>query len=646
MKRVNAIARVLLAASQVILPLTGCLIGGVLAPRVHAQSGSKATTPGPKRLGSKISVDLQKEIGSSPNAFESVIIQTESVPSIGFLSSVRAVGGLVNKGYLNLNTTAVRLPLRAVNAVASRPDVRYLSPDRPAEVAGHVEITTGADQARSYGTFSTGAIDGSGTTIAVLDSGIFSAHHSFRSSTLQSRVIASIDFTDEAGVTGDPNGHGTHVASLAAGNGQIANGWYTGIAPAAKIINVRVLDSQGQGSSSSVIAGIDWCISNKDRYGIRVMNLSLGTCAVDSYVYDPICQAVRRAFNAGIVVCVAAGNLGKGPDGGEVYGSIHSPGIEPSAITVGAVNSKGSNSRGDDTLATYSSRGPTRGYYTDTNGVRHYDNLVKPDLVAPGNKLIGARSPNNRLATENPQLIVNVSSDPNRAMMRLSGTSMATPLVAGAAALLIQRNPALTASLVKAILEYSAQPIPGYDNFEQGAGLLNVEGAVRLAANIRQDLSGLGVGAHLLVSLPPTQMTAIWGQTFSWAGGILQKWNAISGTRLITQYQGIYGEGVLLTDGTIFGNGVLLVDGSLISDGLTLSDGVMLSDGTVLASGSILADGAMLADGTLMSDGVLISDGVLMSDSVLSGTTAALDALSVPTNGDLGDAMEIVSDGT
>jgi subtilisin family serine protease len=291
---------------------------------------------------------------------------------------------------------------------------------------------------------------------------------------------------------------GTHVASIAAGNNHVDNGKYTGIAPEAKIINVRVLNSVGAGSMSNAIAGIDWCIANKSLYNIRVLNMSFGSVAVDSYVNDPLCQAVRRAFNAGIVVCVAAGNVGKDLNGTKIFGAIHSPGIEPSAITVGAANTLGTNSRADDTVATYSSRGPTRGYYTDTLGVKHYDNLVKPDLIAPGNKIIAVESPNNQILSTTPSLDANVSFLPAHEMMYMSGTSMATPSVAAAAALLIQRNPSLTPNLVKAILQYTSKPLAGFSNFEQGSGELNVEGAVRLAALVRTDLAGRSLGDPLL----------------------------------------------------------------------------------------------------------------------------------------------------
>src|SRR6185369_16302844 len=164
--------------------------------------------------------------------------------------------------------------------------------------------------------------------------------------------------------------------------------------------------------------------------------------------------------------------------------------IEPSAITVGASNTFGTDERKDDGVATYSSRGPTRSSYLDSSGVRHYDHLIKPDLVAPGNKIIDAASPNNYLLNHNPWLDAGVSRTDGRRMMYLNGSSVATPVVAGAAALLLQAEPGLTPNLVKMLLTYTAQPLAKFNMFEQGAGELNVEGAVRLAGLMRRNLAG------------------------------------------------------------------------------------------------------------------------------------------------------------
>jgi len=157
--------------------------------------------------------------------------------------------------------------------------------------------------------------------------------------------------------------------------------------------------------------------------------MSLGTPAVDSYKNDPICRAVRQLVDAGIVVVAAAGNDGKDLLHPKIYGRIHSPGNEPSAITVGAANTFGTDARNDDGVTTYSSRGPTRSYWKDSKGTKHYDNLIKPDMVAPGNKLAGAAANNNSLLALNPLLSVVTGTD--KSEMRMSGTSAASPIVAG-----------------------------------------------------------------------------------------------------------------------------------------------------------------------------------------------------------------------
>jgi serine protease AprX len=584
----------------------------------------------------KLSGELQDAVAERPNDRVRVIVQTGAAAAKSFTAAVTNSGGKVSKSYKNLPVVALELPARAVAGMASRSDVKYLSLDKNVTVTGHLETTTGTDQARTSAGGGPVQIDGSGIGIAILDSGIDPSHHAFLDAGMQSRIVASVDFTGE-GRTDDPYGHGTHVAAVAAGNSHVSGGAYTGIAPAARLINVRVLGAQGQGSIADALAGIDWCISNKDAYNIRVLNMSFGAVAVDSYVNDPLCLAVRQAFNAGLVVCVASGNLGKDENGNKIYGAVHSPGVEPSAITVGATNTFGTDARSDDVVASYSSRGPTRGYYTDENEVRHYDNLIKPDLVAPGNKIIEAESPGNYIVTSNPGLDANVSTNAAHAMMRMSGTSMATPVVAGAAALLLQRNPALTPNLAKALLQYTAQPIQGANNFEQGAGQLNVEGAIRLAGLIRTDLSSLSLGDPLLSGAQPAQSSAIAGESFAWGGGIIQKWNFIYGQDLIASYQGIYSPGVVLSDGVLLSSGVLVADGVLLSSGTLMSSGVLVADGVMLADGVLISDGVMLADGVLVSDGVLISDGVLVSDSTLADSTTASAMFTIAQTAMSGD---------
>ncbi|HKP11111.1 MAG TPA: S8 family serine peptidase [Blastocatellia bacterium] len=621
------------------LVLAAAMVTPPMQP-VAAQTAGK-TPPQSSRPASKLSDDLQKKVGQvAPNAEIPVIMQAAGTPSKSLQDLMKRQGGKIKRLFTNFNAVSFSLPAGALAALAARDDVVRLSLDRTTQVSGHVEEATGTDQVRSYAASPTGQLDGTGIGIAILDSGIYQAHHEFLDDAGSSRIIANIDFTGE-GRTDDLYGHGTHVASLAAGNNHVAGGTYTGLAPNAKIINVRVLDSMGRGSMSATIAGIDWCITNKNLYNIRVMNLSLGTVAVESYRDDPLCVAVRRAVDAGIVVCAAAGNLGKDDQGNRIYGTIHSPGTEPSALTVGAINTLGTAKHSDDQVASYSSCGPTRGFYTDAAGVRHFDNLIKPDLVAPGNKLIDAKAPGNRMLQLNPALDTDVSPQAEHGMMKMSGTSMATPVVAGAVALLLQRNPALTPNLVKAVLEYTADSLPGASNIEQGAGELNVEGAVRLAGLVRTDVSNLTNGAPLLTGPAPAPQTTIDGETFDWASWLVERYNVIYGPDLLTQYQGIYGQNVLLCDGVLISNGCLLADGTLIANNTMLSEGVLIADGGVLLNGSLLADGVMLSDGVLLTDGVLLSDSVLC-DSLPATAQSALAQSAL--GGDQTASMPVVRD--
>ena len=166
---------------------------------------------------------------------------------------------------------------------------------------GHVSRTTGADLVRgSDSSSSNNALDGTGIGIAILDSGIDVDHHSFLNRSNGVRVVYNEDFTGE-GRTDDPYGHGTHVASLAAGNGRISNAEYLGVAPNANLINLRVLNAEGIGTTAYVLRALDWVTSNRHTYNIRVVNMSLGMAAIDSYRNDPICRAVRRLVDAGVV---------------------------------------------------------------------------------------------------------------------------------------------------------------------------------------------------------------------------------------------------------------------------------------------------------------------------------------------------------
>ena len=357
--------------------------------------------------GDNVSPDLRDLMAQDPSGKKrvEVILQAKDADNPALRALLQdGIARIVDR-IGNSEMLVVNMPLSTVQNLSQSGMINYISPNRPTTVTGHVEDTIGATLMRSQpanGSRPAYTLDGSGIGIAVLDSGIYADHKGFKNGST-SRIVANVNFTSSTlTATNDGYGHGTHVAGLAAGSAGNSSGAYRGVAPNANIISVKVLSDTGTGQTSWLLNGLNWVLQNKTAYNIKVVNLSLGTTAVDSYTNDPACLKVKELVNAGIVVIAAAGNLGKTSAGQEVYGRIHSPGNSPYAITVGASNSIGTVSHADDSIASFSSRGPTRSFYTNANGVKVYDNLIKPDLVAPGNKLVSNKAVNNLLSHSEP----------------------------------------------------------------------------------------------------------------------------------------------------------------------------------------------------------------------------------------------------
>ena len=302
-------------------------------------------------------------------------------------------------------------------------------------------------------------VNGSGVTVAVIDSGV-KPHTDLPAS----RIRAFVDFVNGKTTPYDDYGHGTHVAGIVAGSGAASSGQYAGVAPGASIVALKVLDANGAGKTSDVMASLEWVLTNHVQYGIRVVNLSLGHAIYEPAATDPLVQLVDRLSQRGIVVVVSAGNMGRNTLGQTVYGSITSPANAQGAIAVGAADTKNTLLRSDDAVASFSSRGPTQ-----------YDLFVKPDVLAPGYQIASLVATGSTLAMKYPAYQIGSS------YFRLNGTSQAAPVVAGAAALALQANPALTANTVKGILQFTSQRLRGLDVMTQGAGEINVAGAVRFA---------------------------------------------------------------------------------------------------------------------------------------------------------------------
>jgi subtilisin family serine protease len=302
-----------------------------------------------------------------------------------------------------------------------------------------------------------------------------------------------------ADVPSDDYGHGTHVAGIVAGSGYLSAGRRAGVAPGAHIIGLKVLDAEGHGYISDVIAAIDYAVSVRKTYNIRIINLSVASGVFESFHADPLAQAARRAVDAGIVVVAAAGNLGRDDAGRPQYGGITSPGNAPWVLTVGAASHQGTARRGDDAIAAFSSRGPT-----------WIDFQAKPDLVAPGVGIESLADPYSTLAATLPGSMLRGTRGQATPYMSLSGTSMAAPVVSATVALMLEANPRLTPNAVKGILQYTAQVRRGDDPLAQGAGQLNARGAIRLARYFAAPRRALG-----------TMRDSIEGETVSWARHVI-----------------------------------------------------------------------------------------------------------------------------
>ncbi len=358
---------------------------------------------------------------------------------------------------------------------ASDPGVVSLAEDE--RVAGAMAVTTASTGASQLWKGKDGAyagITGRGVNVVVIDSGIA------QNPDLDNRVMTWVDFVDPTStVRVDTYGHGTHVGGIIAGSGAgsrgATGGAYIGMAPGANLISERVLGTDGSGYVSDVLLAIDWAIRNKNKFNIQVINLSLGHPATTAPGDDPLAKAVERAVANGIVLVCSAGNLGKTDDGTPIVGGIVSPGDTPGALTVGALNTHGTVARSDDTIATYSSRGPVG----DPDQPSSWQ--LKPDLVAPGNAIVSDGNPGSYLWDNYPTQRVIGANGGN--YMMLSGSSMAAAVVSGAVAQLLQANPKLSPAEVKFALQFTAQHVDGFGLIEQGAGSLNVPLAVGLATS-------------------------------------------------------------------------------------------------------------------------------------------------------------------
>jgi serine protease AprX len=453
-------------------------------------------------------------------------------------------GGSVKRHMHSIHSMSADVPAYLLSNIAADPNIAYISIDRkvgarevPFAAAEYTIEPINAPSAWWQGYL------GTGVGVAVIDSGINAVDDLSLNPLLpvsrENRIVYSENFVTTENTTADLYGHGTHVAGLIAGNGADSTGkhffrTFYGSAPNANLINLRVLDSTGAGTDSAVIAAIERAIALKTTYNIRVINLSLGRPIFENYAQDPLCQAVEQAWQAGMVVVVAAGNDGRNlnlnPEG---YGTINAPGNDPYVLTVGAMRTMQTPSIQDDNIASYSSKGPS-----------FLDQVVKPDVVAPGNLVSSLLFSNDPLQVENPTFVTPLSfyqsngngNKSSSSYFPLSGTSMATGIASGAIADLIQAAPSLSPDQVKALVMQSAAKsqfpatssvtasgvtyVANYDVFTVGAGYLDINAAIGAALNSGNSLPS-GTAMSPIATFDPstgntyvvTDQTALWGRS-------------------------------------------------------------------------------------------------------------------------------------
>jgi serine protease AprX len=376
-----------------------------------------------------------------------------------------------------IDAVALWLSSREIDALAREPWVERIVADNAVFGVGAASMSV-TNLAIGLGELlapADGGLAGRGVTVAVVDSGV-----AVNPDLGAERLVGWRDFVKHKTKPYDDAGHGTFVAGLIAGDGSaslpldeggFATVQFRGVAPGAGIVGIKVLDKHGRGRASQLIAGILWAVEQQEALGIDVLNISVAGSPTGPVESDPVAMAVRSAWESGITVVCAAGNEGEFGLGG-----ILSPGNEPHVITVGATDTKQTPEAEDDTVAYYSSYGPTL-----------YDEYAKPDLVAPGNRTISLRTPRSyidKTFAENVIPVTDYYPDAPASLesnyLKLSGTSTSAPVVAGAVALMLEDDPSLSPDDIKLRLMASADVVAEADVHQQGAGTLDVVEALTL----------------------------------------------------------------------------------------------------------------------------------------------------------------------
>jgi serine protease AprX len=420
-----------------------------IVPAALSRSGAELPATGPAPVVAAPMPSLTPALADlaarHPGKRVEVIVQLAAGTQRGAARPlIQKLGGTVTRDLHIINAVVATLPAAGARELAAQPQVRAVSPNgamKP-QAKGDLLSTSFNQSIQAPYLWNTYGGTGRGVGVAVIDTGIAGGMPDFSVSQYNhsSRVVARVVTNPLATTAKDTYGHGTHVAGILAGDGwnrsstDPLRGKYIGIAPDANLVSVKVSDDAGQASVLDVIYGLQFVVDHKDDYNIRVVNLSLESSSIESYKTDPLDAAVESAWLKGIVVVAAAGNRGSADDA-----VSHAPSNDPYVISVGAVDDQGSQLDGDDSRPSWSSRGVTQ------------DGFAKPEIHAPGAGIVSDLAPGSVFSGLCPLCIVDGQ------MIRAGGTSMAAPVVAGAAADVLSAFPTLKPDQVKGLLIRSAR---------------------------------------------------------------------------------------------------------------------------------------------------------------------------------------------
>jgi serine protease AprX len=411
---------------------------------------------GSSAIAAKVDPGLAAKAAAAPASTVNVIVRETLPPSVVAERLVRSLGGTVTHELPILGGFSATVPGSALADLAGSSSVGLVWGDgeiamssSPTSLYNRLAPNTAWRQSIRLNQVD-GDYDGGGVAVALLDTGVT------ESDDLGDRLLARVDLTPEHDGF-DRYGHGTHMSGIIAGTGAASNGQWTGVAPGADLVSVKVAGPDGSTDVSTVIAGLQWVVANRTTYNIRVLNLAFGTDSDQSYGIDPLDYAVEQAWFSGILVVASAGN--RGPSGN----TINKPGDDPFVLTVGAADNHGTPDRSSTTVAAFSSWGSPGGF-------------SKPDIIAPGITVVSLRDPGSTIDTLYPDARIRDS------YFKGTGTSQAAAIVSGVAALMFQANPGLTPDLAKGVLVKTAYRNGNYGH-GAGAGLVDVGSALQAARN-------------------------------------------------------------------------------------------------------------------------------------------------------------------